>query len=355
MKRIVLIGNGFDKAHGLPTGYNDFEKYLTDSIARFEKTSSYSHRIVANGNKCHKNYNLYHRIDQDGKEDPWLCAEHSNNETSFNLVINPHSEKKSIYFKSLFEDSKNLGYWSNLESHYFKNIIKHKNEPNAIKIINQEFEHLKELLKQYIQLEIENNTGDGEKYSVDTTGSIYQMLKNGHNDYDFENTHFVSFNYTSKILNQFIFWLRTGANSSKFSDSVIHVHGDLVNPRNPIIFGYGDENSNDYKELELLLNNELLVNFKTFQYLRSNTYKQVLGLLEDDKDIYIQLIGHSCGLCDKALLRTIFQHKNVKHIESTYYKSEKKYFENLYNISRIFDDNTLMRKKVIPLNETFMI
>ncbi len=26
MNRIILIGNGFDKAHGLPTGYEDFVK-----------------------------------------------------------------------------------------------------------------------------------------------------------------------------------------------------------------------------------------------------------------------------------------------------------------------------------------
>lgn len=83
--------------------------------------------------------------------------------------------------------------------------------------------------------------------------------------------------------------------------------------------------------------------------------KQVLGLLEESNEIYVQLIGHSSGLCDKALLRTIFQHKNVKHIESVYYEDERRYFENLYNISRIFDDNTLMRKKLVPLEDTYML
>ena len=88
---------------------------------------------------------------------------------------------------------------------------------------------------------------------------------------------------------------------------------------------------------------------------------EVLGLLEivsasgRGEGIHIQLIGHSSGLCDKALLKEIFQHKNVKHIESVYHKDEGEYFKNLYNISRIFDDNTIMRKKMICLEDTFMI
>ncbi|MCG8839007.1 hypothetical protein G1K37_11685, partial [Tenacibaculum dicentrarchi] len=32
MNRIIIIGNGFDKAHNLPTGYGDFMNYLRDSI-----------------------------------------------------------------------------------------------------------------------------------------------------------------------------------------------------------------------------------------------------------------------------------------------------------------------------------
>lgn len=27
---LFLIGNGFDKAHGLPTGYNDFRDYVKE-------------------------------------------------------------------------------------------------------------------------------------------------------------------------------------------------------------------------------------------------------------------------------------------------------------------------------------
>lgn len=132
----------------------------------------------------------------------------------------------------------------------------------------------------------------------------------------------------------------------------IHIHGKLNNEKNPIIFGYGDENSADYQELEDSLNDDLLVNFKTFQYLRTENYNQVLGLLNTTNDITVQIIGHSCGLCDKALLRKIFQHENVKRIQAVYHGDDSNYFSKLYSISRIFDDNTLMREKIIPLVST---
>ena len=31
MKKLFIIGNGFDRAHGLRTGYEDFHKYLKET------------------------------------------------------------------------------------------------------------------------------------------------------------------------------------------------------------------------------------------------------------------------------------------------------------------------------------
>jgi hypothetical protein len=70
------------------------------------------------------------------------------------------------------------------------------------------------------------------------------MLKFQHNEFDFEKNYFVTFNYTSKILNQYLMWLRDD-NKAQFPLLPIHIHGDLHNPTNPIIFVYGDENSSE--------------------------------------------------------------------------------------------------------------
>ena len=43
------------------------------------------------------------------------------------------------------------------------------------------------------------------------------------------------------------------------------------------------------------------------------------------------------------------------YIELTYHEKEENYFENLYNVSRIFDDNSFMREKIIPLEDTYNV
>ena len=40
MKRLFIIGNGFDMAHGLPTGYQDFHRYLRSEYPNADETPS---------------------------------------------------------------------------------------------------------------------------------------------------------------------------------------------------------------------------------------------------------------------------------------------------------------------------
>src|SRR5690606_41082291 len=55
--------------------------------------------------------------------------------------------------------------------------------------------------------------------------------------------------YTSKILIAYLKCLKVETMDNKLSIFPIHIHGDLNDPENPIIFGYGDENSKEYHEL----------------------------------------------------------------------------------------------------------
>jgi hypothetical protein len=40
MNRIVILGNGFDMAHNLPTGYRDFIDFLREDFVRFANSAS---------------------------------------------------------------------------------------------------------------------------------------------------------------------------------------------------------------------------------------------------------------------------------------------------------------------------
>lgn len=346
--KIIIIGNGFDRAHGLKTGYDDFFNYLKESTVRFEeKGGGYSNMINEFGCKSKVHDNFYHRLDLEGKNDEYLGVSNIVGSTDCKLQVLPR--KNSIYYKSLINQKEKIGYWSEIESHYYNLLVENLSKHSHIKIINDEFSHLKGLLAHYLINEVENKIDLDQSFY---NRSISDLFFKHENVRGFEKIYFVSFNYTSKILGRYFRDLKEDDENNLFPIEPIHIHGKLNDIDNPIIFGYGDENSDEYKKLELELNNELLKNFKTFNYSRSKNYMKVMGLLEQFEDIHIQLIGHSSGLCDKALLRTMFQHKNVKKIESIFHQDESKYFENLYNISRIFDDNAMMREKIIPLEET---
>ena len=66
-------------------------------------------------------------------------------------------------------------------------------------------------------------------------------------------------------------------------------------------------------------------------------------------------MGHSCGLSDRTLLNTIFEHKYCRSIKVYYYqwKDEEtneikdNYTEIIQNISRHFNKKKLMREKIV--------
>ena len=65
-------------------------------------------------------------------------------------------------------------------------------------------------------------------------------------------------------------------------------------------------------------------------------------------------MGHSCGLSDRTLLNTIFEHKNCRSIKTFFYEwkdSESKKHDNfteiVQNISRHFNDKKAMRSKIV--------
>ena len=61
-------------------------------------------------------------------------------------------------------------------------------------------------------------------------------------------------------------------------------------------------------------------------------------------------MGHSCGLSDKTLLKTIFEHPNCISIRPFYYidkDGNNNYNDIVKNIYRTFTDKALMRDKVV--------
>lgn len=133
---------------------------------------------------------------------------------------------------------------------------------------------------------------------------------------------------------------------------VNHIHGKLSNPES-IIFGYGDELDDNYKKLLKDNNNEYLQNIKSINYLNYTNYREMLSYIES-APYQIYIMGHSCGLSDKTLLNTLFEHENCVSIKPFYYinaEGRDNYTDIIQNISRNFTDMKLMRDRVV--NKTF--
>ena len=110
----------------------------------------------------------------------------------------------------------------------------------------------------------------------------------------------------------------------------------------------------DYKIIENINDNEYLKNFKSFQYLQNSNYSSLLNYIDSDK-FQVVIMGHSCGLYDRTLLNTIFEHNNCRSIKVYYHQWEDKetheikdnYTEINQNISRHFNKKKLMREKIV--------
>lgn len=327
MSRIIIIGNGFDLAHGLKTSYKDLMNFIKEDANLDDKTEG----------KCGT-------IHYDKKG--FIAFKKERGITnSYNFAT--CKDSASIYFKKLFYQYNNYNKWTDLETLYFDLLIEHHQHSKKINTLNIEFEYLKTLLEKFLSEKIEHNL---PSYIPSFRESFFQ-------GYEKEKLlGIINFNYTKKTVDYHLNYLSNYNKEIYHSNfSKVNIHGELNSNSNPIIFGYGDDNSDIYKSIQNENNDELLKNFKTFQYLRFKNYHRVLAMLELEKDIKIEIIGHSCGLSDKTLLKSIFQHPNVKKIEYQFHNNEEQYFKNIYNISRIFDNNVMMREKMISLVDTFII
>mgnify|MGYP003086645260 CR=1 FL=1 len=127
----------------------------------------------------------------------------------------------------------------------------------------------------------------------------------------------------------------------------IHIHGSLK--EDDIVLGYGDETTDKFRELEDANDNKLTKYFKSFYYMQNSRYRQFFEVLERGP-FRLHLMGHSCGLSDRVLLSSIFNHPNLEDVKIYYYESEygDDYLQLCQNISRHFHDKHAMRRKMLP-------
>ena len=130
----------------------------------------------------------------------------------------------------------------------------------------------------------------------------------------------------------------------------IHIHGQINNENQPLIFGFGDEMDDHYKILEKTNYNGFLDNIKSFGYFRTNNYQSISTFVNSIDAFEVFICGHSCGLSDRVMLNMIFEHSNCRSIKIFYHGDAQKnnYKILTQEISRHFNKKNDMRLKIVP-------
>ncbi|MCD0479692.1 bacteriophage abortive infection AbiH family protein [Chryseobacterium sp. LC2016-29] len=401
MNRLVIIGNGFDRAHDLPTSYGSFLNYIWEDFHEGENNPL--HQGLFNINPGHfsrkQSFTDYadfcSQIKFNYRGGNYSFEPSYHDDLSFRLFYKhpyDYSSKEVVFeFKNkLFEliTVRNAEKWVDIEYIYYKALISILKGELTYKYLgdisqlNREFKEIKDLLEHYLTEKIvkkysfKNSYTDTQSisdlfeykyrnFSSDVDQNYYLefppkfrgVLNEFNREFspnrildrsvEYENL-FLDFNYTPTVSN-YVQVLNNKNHKAYGKSQHLQIHGVLSSIDNPINFGFGDEMDENYKLLETRNDNTYLENIKSFMYLNNSNYRKLLHWIEVD-DFQVFIMGHSCGLSDRTLLNTIFEHDNCKSIKLFYhdYGDGTDNFKELsQDISRHFNKKALMRSKVV--------
>ena len=351
MNRLVLIGNGFDLSHKLKTSYSDFVFwYLNESLDSFFKNKTYQDELISltlNSVNFNFSFPSFTNISE-------LIQFY--NQLNKQQVVK--FEFKSEYFKNIYNIASSNPKWVDFENSYFYHLKNLANKTNfdltQLSKFNNEFNYLKIKLEIYLTLTEEDTLiFNPNKFDAILTENFkkkdFSLLSNVKVTKP-DSIYVLNFNYTS-IFNSYL------PSINKIVPTKINfIHGQLNNPENPIIFGFGDEHNKEYKSFEEINNYELFKHIKSFQYLKTSNYQELISFINSNY-FQVYILGHSCGISDRTMLKEIFEHEKCLSIKLFYYQRSKNindndFTEKTYEISRHFENKGLMRKKVISFDKS---
>lgn len=362
MNRLVLIGNGFDLAHGLKTSYKDFISWYwkeriiklnkettnvsEDTLCRLAILQGYAWSIFV-----HQNINFL--TNTEGKDIYQYLKKHpeefeiKSSEFLYNICVSIETKK-----------------WVDVENEYYELLKKYAlkdKDDTKVKELNEQLGFLQEKLIEYLRTigtnrvikDLHNAITDffdpadfsteGKKMALENLGLENTNLEEI--QYNFEEQKkliperimLLSFNYTA-----------TAKMYGNFNIVFNYIHGELEHPEN-IIFGYGDELDKDFQGILDRNDNEMLMNVKSIKYVETGHYHKMLEFLMS-APFQVLIMGHSCGNSDRTLLNRVFEHENCVSIKPFYHKwpdGSDNYLELVQNISRNFTNMQLYRDRVV--------
>lgn len=357
--RIIIIGNGFDLAHGIKTSYRNFIDWLWD-----KKVKEINDKLEVEEKDFNKKMEGGWQINISKAKDRILMDEdalfvvkegktHFDNAIELkNWIVYENGLLETLEKKRTeLEDPK----WSDIEDVYYDSLLKCNERYNAEKQekphgdlsiikLNREFRVLRAKLLEYLQFAYDSCDKNKPEFIklIERMKSIFNAKDA--DEKQIEKILFINFNYTNTLE---LYIDSDVANANK--EEIVYIHGNLED-KNSIIFGYGDELDSNSLNIQENKDNAFLEYNKAVLYARSGEYQRIVPFIYGDNNFEVYIIGHSCANSDRALLNEILDNENCKLIKCVYYSGppgiEENFKEQICNLYRIFGDNHRNFRKV---------
>ncbi len=349
MNRLVLIGNGFDLAHGLKTKYEHFIDWYWEE---------WGNRLMRMSDNSISDEFCSFKLNNIGISDwylvrDWYYKKRGMEAKEFIQRVKLDAqlcdfEYKSTFFERINFDIETTG-WVDIENVYYRfltMVLENAIIPDLrdYEKLNFQLNVLKDYLIKYLKLEEKKKIIYLDKINE----KIYRPVERreiavgipfgfSREDLNVDYVQLLNFNYTT-----------TPELYLADNTTVNYIHGKLDKPQG-VIFGYGDELDENYKRLKEQNDSECMRHVKSIRYLEHDNYRRMLEFIESGP-FQTVIMGHSCGNSDRTLLNTIFEHPNCVSIKPYYHQigdRKDNYSELTININRNFSDPKLMRDRVV--------
>ena len=354
-KKILVIGNGFDIEHGLPTQYTDFlkalrwfKKYCDDKRDLVSENRSWEHgqALYDSLKESYVNHEFYNL----GINNYW--TEH------FLRIYNPceNATKGGIDFEGeileVIERISNISFSQCINSDDYRNQALEDKDSDYVNWFN----HLEEKLKQnilnydncsiseYLYDELEKFTRAFEIYccfyvdkiSNDKNSSMQKIIRARYGVFD----HVLSFNYTDTYENvygtSYVFGESLGNGQKDIP--LCYIHGKAQEDQSKTNMIIGINKSSEDKEKD---NDCTFLKFeKYFQRIYKRTESEYKDWINSECEVYF--FGHSFGESDFDIIRDILLNDNCKNI--ILYHDEKLESEKIQQTKKIIGEDEFKKR-----------
>jgi len=344
VNRLIMVGNGFDLAHGLKTSFKDFLfDYIRNVLVEAEKYNEYEDRLVRlqlTGLSLEPGWTVKSLEKRDPLDLLNIVSTHPNGRIDW----------KSKFFKLLINEVETKN-WVDIEIIYFDLLKKAVSQyrMDEVSNLNEELNAIKEYLITYLKEEQKKASNDINRDLLKQfqaqilTDDVLPDTIDNHMHPD--RCCFLNFNYTN-TLHKYV-------EAMPPIDSVINqIHGCLepiAGCQGPPIFGFGDELDENYMTFEKQRDDRVFEHIKTFKYLENSNYRYLMDFINSNP-FQIHIYGHSCGISDRTMLNTIFEDENCIGIKVFYHDKgggENDFTVKNYSIARHFKSKSMFRNKMV--------